>query len=391
MFREIDPTLLGQLATDPYFGTVSAARGAMYASHFGQAPIMEENEPRRTMTGVEPHYARHTFDIRFPCDATILHVIRKYPTSIGLGADAIRHNPLTTIIYEDYYCPFKTIGVIQVPEFNSLHQDFGYAYKRNEKLWENLAPGQNFSKGSVLCNSSAVKQNGLYGTGISAEVVFLSDPGCIEDGFVFNEDFLERMAPTTYGKYVGSAGQKSILLNLYGDEKNYKPFPDIGERVRPDGIIMAMRDVDEDLAPAEMTARALRTVDHAFDRCIYGKPKAIVKDVQVYRDSRVFPSNVPIGMDTQLNKYYQAGCRYYKQLMDIYEGLRMRRGKSLRVTEEFHNLLVQAQIYLPTPDNQRKLTRMYRLEVLDEYRVEITTETKMIPDMGYKATDCVGG
>jgi len=391
MIREIDPTLLGQLATDPFFGTVSAARGAMYASHIGQAPLMAENEPRRTMSGVEPHYAKYTFDIRFPTDVTILHVIRKYPTSIGAGADAIRHNPITTIIYEEYYCPFKTIGVIQVPEFNSLHQDFGYAYKRNEQLWEEMGPGKTFGKGDVLCHSDAVKQNGLYGNGISAEVVFLSDPGCIEDGFVFDEEFLERMAPTTYGKYVGTAGQKSILLNLYGDDKIYKPLPDIGERIRSDGLIMAMRDVDEDLAPAEMTARALRTVDHAFDRCVWGNASAVVKDVQVYRDSRVFPSNIPIGMDTQLNKYYQAGCRYYQQLMKIYEGLRIRRGRKLHITPEFHQLLVEAQIYLPAPDNQRKLTRMYRLEILDEYRVEITTETKMKPDMGYKATDCVGG
>ncbi|MNF23942.1 RNA polymerase Rpb2, domain 6 [compost metagenome] len=389
--REIDPTLLGQLATDPFFGTVSAARAAMYASHIGQAPIMEDNEPRRTMTGVEPHYADHTFDIRFPVDATILHVIRKYPPGTGMGADAIRHNPLTTIIYEDYYCPRKTIGVIQVPEYLSMHQDFGYPLVRNEQLWDRVVKEATIGKGEVLCHSSAVKGNGLYGTGISAEVVFLSVPGGIEDGFDYSNEFLERMAPTTYGKFVGSAGQKSILLNLYGDDKIYKPFPDVGEKVRADGIIMAMRDIDENLAPAEMTARALRTVDLAFDRCIYGKPRSTVKDVVVYRDSRVFPSNVPIGMDTQLNKYYQAGCRYYRQLMDIYDGLRKRRGKKLHITEELNQLLVEAQIYLPTPDNVRKLTRMHRLEVLDEYRVEITTENKMIPDMGFKATDCVGG
>ncbi|ARV77236.1 RNA polymerase beta subunit [Pseudomonas phage Noxifer] len=389
--REIDATLLGQLANDPFYGTVSAARGAMYASHQGQGPIMEENEPRRTMSGTEPHYAKHTFDIRFPVAATILHVVRKYPPGLGMGGDNIRHNPITTIIYEDYYCPFKTIGVIQVPDFNSLHQDFGYKYKRNEKLWDRIVPGAEIDADEVLCASTAVKGNGLYGTGISAETVFMSVPGSIEDGFDFNEEFLERMAPTVYGKYIGSSGQKSILLNLYGDDKIYKPYPDIGDRVRADGLIMAMRDIDENLAPAQMTARALREVDHAFDRRIYGKPGALVKNVTVYRDSRVYPSNVPIGMDTQLNKYYQAGCRYYQQLMTIYDGLKKRRGKSLRITEELNQLLVEAQIYLPTPDNMRKLTRMYRLDILDEYRVEVTTEHKMIPDMGFKATDCVGG
>lgn len=387
--REVDPTLLGQLALDPFYGTTSAPRGAMFASHIGQAPIMAGNEPRRTMSGVEPHYADHTFDIRIPTDATILHVIRKYPT--GIGADSIRQNPITTIIYEEYYERLKTIGVINVPEFNSLHQDFGYRYKRNEEVWDRLVPGADIAKGEVLCHSSAVKSNGLYGMGVSAEAVFMSDPGCIEDGFVFSEEFLERMSPTVYNKYVGSAGQKCILLNLYGDDKVYKPFPDIGDRIREDGVIMAMRDLDENLSPAEMTPRALRTIDDAFDRSIYGRPGALVKDVVVYRDSRVFPSHVPIGMDDQLNKYYHAGCRYYQQLLKIYDGLRARWGKKLRITPEFNQLLVEAQIYLPTPDNQRKLTRMYRLEMLDEYRVEVTTEAVMIPDNGFKATDFMGG
>src|SRR5690554_3186584 len=128
MHREIDATLLGQLALDPFYGTTSAARGAMMAAHIGQAPWMVGNEPRRIMAGVEPHYAKHTFDIKAPEDLTVLDVIRKYPT--GFSETAIRHNPITTVIYEEYYSPTKTIGVINIPDYIKLHQDFGFPLKR---------------------------------------------------------------------------------------------------------------------------------------------------------------------------------------------------------------------------------------------------------------------
>lgn len=389
MHREIDATLLGQLALDPFYGTTSAARGAMMAAHIGQAPWMVGNEPRRIMSGVEPHYAKHTFDIKAPEDLTVLDVIRKYPT--GFSETAIRHNPITTVIYEEYYSPTKTIGVINIPDYIKLHQDFGFPLKRNPEAWDLISSKGNMAKGEVIAASPAVKPNGLYGLGISAEVAFMSDPGGIEDGFVVSEEFLERMSPFTYNKYVANVGKKSIFLNLYGDEKHYKPFPDIGDRVREDGVIMATRELDENLAPAEMTARALRTIDHAFDRCTYAKPGALVKDIVVVRDTSVYPSNIPTGMDTQLIKYYEAGVRYYQNILNVYNRLLSRRGKNLHITPEFNELVVEALTYLPAKPGQRKLTRMYRLEMLDEYRVEITTEAKMSPDNGFKLTDLAGG
>lgn len=389
MQREIDPTLLGQLALDPFYGTTSAARGAMIAAHIGQAPVMVGNEPRRIMTGVEPHYAKHSFDIRVPEDITVLDVIRKYPT--GFTEGAIKHNPITTVIYEEYYSPTKTIGVINIPDYIKLHQDFGFPLKRNPEVWDRLFEKANLGKGEVIASSTAIKPNGLYGLGISAEVAFMSDPGGIEDGFVVSEEFLERMAPTTYNKYIANVGKKAVFLNLYGDEKNYKPFPDIGERVRADGVIMATREIDENLAPAEMTGLALRTVDDAFDRCTYAKPGAIVKDIMVLRDTSAFPSNIPTGMDTQLIKYFEAGQRYYQKILDVYNRLISRRGKGLHITPEFNELMVEALTYMPVKQGQRKLTRMYRLEILDEYRVEIMTEAKMIPDNGFKLTDLSGG
>lgn len=387
--KDIGVDLTGINGLDPFFRNSSSPRKTMMATQIGQSPIVAGNEPRRIMTGVELEYSKYTFDVKFPCDATVLKILRKYPT--GIGIDAIRHNPLTTILYEDYYDPHKTVGVIQIPDFASFHQDFGFRYKRKSETWEKLAPGVQFAKDEQLAVSPAVRDDGLYGIGLEAEVAFMSMPGTIEDGFILSESFLERMSPTMYNTLVANWGRKAFPLNLYGDENVYKPFPDIGDRIRDDGLVFALRDLDDNLGVAEMTPRALREVDYTFDRPLYGKAGAIVVDVTVYHDDQLNPSYTPIGMDSQARKYYDAQADYYRALLEEYDRLKRKRRDALRITPEFNRLLVEAQIFLPTPPDKRKLSRMFRLEPLDEWRVEVTYEYKMKTGEGNKYTDLHGG
>lgn len=387
--KEIGVDLLGVNAMDPYFENSSGPRKAMFSTQIGQAPIVDGNTPRRIFTGVETQYAEDTFDVKLPCDATILKVIHKFP--LGMGRDVIRHNPTTVVIYEDYYDPHKTIGVLVVEDYLSLHQDFGFQLKKDPKVWDELAPGAMMEKDTRLARSPAVRENGQYGLGLEAEVAFMAMPGTIEDGFVVSESFLERMTPRTYNTAVGNWGRKAFPLNLYGDENHYKPFPDIGDTIREDGLVFALREIDEDLGVAEMTPRALREVDFAFDKPFFGKPGARIVDVNVYHDDRLNPSNTPVGMDTQARKYYDALVTFYQSLVDEYQRLHRRRGSSLRITPEFNRLLVEAQMFLPVAGDRRKLTRMYRLEQLDEWRVEVTYEKKLDSNMGFKFTDMHGG
>lgn len=387
--RELDLTLVGHSGLDPWLGSTSAARGAMFVTHIGQSPESIGNEPRFFQTGIELEYAKYTNDIRFPEAVRVLNVIRKYPTGIGL--DSIKHNPVTTIVYEHYYDPYKTIGILHVPEYASQHQTFGYPLIKQKEVWENIAPDAMFQKDTVIAQSSSVKKNGLLGTGVNATVMFMSMAGTIEDGFIANEDFLEKMSPRTYTKAVGNAGRKAFFLNMYGDEKNYKPFPDIGDRIRDDGVIFALRDLDDDLSPAEMTPRALRTLDRTFDRAVIGEPGARIVDIDIWRDDRVNPSYTPVGMDVQMVKYHTALTNYYKEVMRIYKQLYHRRKDNLRISMEFNQLVVEAQIHLAQPSNVRKLSRFYRLDPLDEWRVELTYEAIKRPSGAYKLTDFFGG
>lgn len=390
MKREIPLELLGIAGTDPFYGTTHAARGAMYATQIAQAPVVSGSEPPRLLTGLELRLAEHSFNVKFPKDCTILAIIRKYPT--GYGNDSIKENPLITIIYEEYYCPYKTIGVVHVPEFNQFHQDFGFPLEKNPEVFSRLAVGENFQADTPIAFSKASNhENNVYGIGVNGNVIFKSSPGTIEDGFIFSKEFLEeKMRPTIFTKVTGDVGRRSFFLNLYGDDKTYKPFPDIGERIREDGVVFATRTLDDDLSPAEMTPRALREFDHTFDFGTIGEPGAIVRDINVWYDERQNPPHTPMGMERQMVKYYEATKVYYNEIMKIYRGFQGRRGNNLVITPEFNQLIVEALMFLPQKQT-KKLTRTWRLDRLDEWRVELTYESQPTPSIAWKISDTFGG
>lgn len=389
--RELQLELLATNGIDPYFEASTAARKAMAATHIAQAAVPKGVEPRLIFTGIEFEMGADVFDIRFPCHARVVDVIRKYQAG-GLGHDSIPENSVITVIYEDYYCPHQTMGIINIPSYLSFHQDFGYPLVRNEEVWERLVPGQLFEKDTVIATTPAVHKDGSYGYGVNANVIFLSDPATIEDGMCFSESFCKRMSPKGYGTLVGSWGKKTFPLNLHGDKDNYKPFLEIGETIPDDGLVMAFRDIVPRLGIADMTPYATRTVDHSYDRPLWGKPGAKVVDIKVYHDDRLNPSFTPVGMDTQARKYYSGLAHYYQTLLKRYTDVLRKRGKARTfITPEYHRMIVEAQTYLPVPLSERKLTRLNRLDTLDEWRVELTYEWEMPFNEGYKATDVFGG
>lgn len=389
--RELSVELLGLNGLDPYFSVTTAARKAMFSTHVGQAVQPVGVEPRRIFTGMEFELGKEVFDIRFPCDAVIIDVIRKYQAG-GMGQDIIPENSVTTIVYQEYYNPQMKVGVIHVPTYNSFHQDFGYPLERNEDVWSRLHPGEMFEKDTVIATSMALKADGSYGYGVQAETIYMSTPAGIEDGIEMSQSLCDRISPRGYGKHVGSWGKKTFPLNIHGKNGQYRPFLEIGETVPESGLVMAFREIDHRLGIADMTPLATRTVNHSYDRCIWGRPGAKIKDIKVYHDDRLNPSSTPVGMDSQARKYYDGLSSYYRTILDLYHKLRKRFGKDrFFVTPEFNTLVFEAQMYLPVPASERKLTRVNRLEILDEWRIEIEYEWIMPVNDGYKVTDTFGG
>lgn len=378
--NELRADLLASGALQPWPGMVANSRMQMMGSHLAQALVIEGATTRRILTGAEREFGKYTFNVKMPCNAEILRIIPKYHGGVGLHA--IRDNPVDVIVYEDI--DSGELGVLHVPRFSSKHQHFGFRYK-DRPIRSRLVPGVHLTKDTVIADSPAVDELGNYRLGVETNVAFMSVPGVIEDGVIVSEDYLRKLSAKGYESRVASWGSKMYPLNLYGDDKVYKPFPDIGERIRDDGLLFALRRYDDLLAAVEMTPAALRQVDYVFDYKIYAEPNARVVDVNVRHDHRNGPSPTPCGMEEQAKRYYDLNLAFYDKLKDVYMEQKRRRGASPRITPEFQRLLVEGMIYSPDPQRS-KATMMYQLQPLDDWRVEVVFEYNVDLDDGSKLT-----
>lgn len=382
---EYRPELMGVVALNAYARGISASRLAMYCSHIGQALVIEGATVNRTVTGAERAYAEDDHSIRFPCNAEVITVIRKYDRSVVPEAVSYENNTVTSVIYQNVDSPSREIGVLNLETFHSLHKDFGFNYTYTSEYYR-LAPKEVFSKGTVLARSPIVTDEGDYRIGIEAQVAMMSHPGIIEDGVIISKSFSKRLRTKGYGVRTVSWGNNSMPVNLYGnpnDPSDYRPFPDIGHRVMSSGLLFATRSVDELSSVPLLSARALREVDF-FDKTTHAIPGAKVIDVIVYKGNKN-KTFMPNGMDKQLRYYYNKTFHYYQNILYEYRRLKKSYGDGLMLSPEFSNLLVKAEVFI-NMDKNTHITPCYQKRPLDEWHVDIIFEYDIIPTVGFKLT-----
>jgi len=380
--NELRRDLMGVNGLNPWDGHDSSSRKQMFSSHIGQTLVIKGATERYVQTGMEREYGKYTFSMKMPVDAEIIRVIDRYPQKLGL--DTIRMNPQSVVIFEDFNT--KEVGMIDLRKYCSYHQYFGFEYQQREAL-SRVRAGAHLQAGEILMDSPSVKANGGYAYGRQLNMAFMSIPGVSEDGIAICDDVLPHYRFNTYEHRVGEWGSKRFALNLYGDDENYKPFPDIGDKIRPDGLLMCLRSYDRDLSVVEQNINSMREPDFTFDKLIYaaGAGGTIV-DIRVHHD----PTQGYLGgMDAQPEKYDKARREFYQQIANEYFRLKRERGDRLQLTPEFHRMVVEA---LSVIDNDpQRVIKLYRQAPLDEWRVEFTIQYEITPTIGFKLTDCHGG
>lgn len=395
--NQLKPEFLTVNSFNPWARHTSSPRGVMLYSHISQALCVSGREPRRCQTGTERKFGKYTFSIKAPCDMQVVKVIPKYRP--GIGKNTINENPYSLLVYEDLNT--KEIGVIElIPNSISTdvkHQHFGFVYKYKQNVMKNLVSGAIIPKDTIIADSPNVDEVGNYCLGVEAQVALMGVPGVIEDGIIVSESFLKKIQTKGLEKRIVQWGKSHYPLNLYGKGDKYKPFPDIGERVRDDGLMFSLRSYDDALAPVEMSKSALENTDYVFDKLVYGIPNAKVVDVDVYFNGDKVPAT-PVGMEEQVDKYYQNLKEYHKSVLEVYNSLFMKRRDNLKITPEFHRMVVESHSYLESIDNpilskfnnkaaKRGVKKLHRRKDIDEWRVEITLEYDIVPNIGFKGTD----
>lgn len=392
--NQMHPELANLMSMSPFDGTVSSSRKQMFgASHISQCLVIDKSTPRRIQTGAEIQYGHATFATKVDRQCKVLHMIPFYNTKL-MGADAIRHNPETLLIVE--YEDNGEIDSISMKEFFSNHQHFGFRYKNTEAArWlRGGVDGSVLEAGTILQDSPSKRPDGNYCYGINLNVMFASYPEVAEDGILISDEAVPWLKIRKYEKRTVPFGSTHFPLNIYGDDEVYKPFPEIGDYIRSDGLIMALRSYSNDYSAVEMCASACRDINYPFDKTIYapsGHGKVI--DVRVSHDiSR--PLYSPNICNDQALKYDRAARLFYAEVYKHYETMRINKGKRLKISHNFKNLVKHAYAVIqegPNGAGEQRVQKLYRASPMDDFTVEFVIEYEAIPKDGYKLTDTVGG
>jgi hypothetical protein len=391
--NELRLEYVGIQGLNSYCAHNSASRAVMFSSHIGQRLVIEGAEEKYVQTGLEQEFGKYTFKVKMPENGRIIAILDRYPR--GIGNKSLQFNPETFVFYEVEET--KQIDYFVIPYKNQYHQNFGFEYKKNKVNIGKLQPGAYIGKDTVFADSPAVSDNDNFMFGINANIALMSIPSVAEDGVMVSRDFLPKLKFKIYDTRQVNFGSKQFPINLYGSLDDPKPFPEIGQKIRDDGILMAFRDFNTQLSPVEMSRLDLKEMDHMFDEAVYVRGgDGVVVDIKVIRNNSS-SKNMPVEMSGHLDKYADALQTFYKKVIELETTLRKENRSKFGTTEilttpKFDKLVYEAMVYTNYGSNSFKqpLQLLYRRAPVDEYQIQFTIEYTIQPCEGFKITDCHG-
>ena len=375
-------------ATNPFTSWDTGSRLAMLSNHLAQTVNPQQSDIPRAMTGLETQL--EAFDIRMPVNAIIIEVHHKFRR--GFDQNAIKVNPCTTVIYQ---CQETgEYSYLDISTYHSRHLVYGVKYVLSP-IVSQFRKGYHVPRDTVLAVSPNIKTGGIYANGLSCSIVNLSLPCTIEDGYGVSKSFCERASLLEMPTVVGQWGKKMYPLNTYGDDITFKAFPEVGDTIREDGLVFALREYHPTFDALEMSAKALRQIDMVHDIRIYGVAGATVFDVTV--ESGIGESKAkaltPPSIATQAERYISHISDYYNGILATYEGI-LRSEKKVNLSPKLIQLITRAYADKPNAHKSKAagggiIRRTYKNIPLDEYRVEIKSTREIPIGLGSKLSGLI--
>ena len=374
-------------AVNPWLENDSSPRGCMFLTQFSQAVTLDHPEVKIYQTGIESQLVDNTYKVLVEDDIVIKSVITD-----GIGND-IHELPMITIIGASIAT--GELDIYEIPYYFSLHQYFGFRYKRTQIL-EEIYVGKTLLKGTVLAETPGVVDNS-YCYGVNANIALITDPAGGQDGVIISDYLAEKLQYKLYIKGSLEWGADSYPLNMYGTIDNYKAFPEYGESIGPDQVFGVIREYDKDIGPALASKRDTMEFDPIFDKAYYVRPtKKLKSKNDTIINNKVVSLNIihspnskkePLYNTEQTERIMKQNKRYTQTLVNTYESLTSNGQISKIVSPRFQRKLVEAYTLLP---DDEKIVYKFRNDKVDLYRAEFVVEYTVQTGVGGKLSDSHG-
>ena len=296
-FDHSDAFLGKDLLTYP--NRMNSSRGIMFGSHIEQFVVLAEPEVPRIFTNYENEVGKYSSSYKKSDRKwTVVEKISKFK-------DKPDYNYLLVVKDED-----NNYDIIERKIGERLTEQ--YCYLNNNTVIDSKTKNSTIEPDEMLYHSTSFDEDGNYCYGVNAKAVYLIDNPTIEDAFVISESLAKKLDSHYIESVEININTNDILCNLYGDDKNYKSFPDVGESTDNE-ILTARRRVNYDTALYDLKSENLRRIINGTDSIFYADGEVI--DINIYSNQDINELKINTFND-QLVHYIEAQEMYNMHIVN---------------------------------------------------------------------------
>lgn len=280
-------------------GANNVMRGAMNIKHHTQHLAIDNPEFPFFYDGKEKVKGEHSsFYERTEKEEKIVDIVKKY--------DNLLKGKCYIGLYFLYCKETDTYRVVERKEVENLVENYGFEY--NNEFLDNAEVGEIIPPNVMLTAPTSYDDYGNIGIGVNGRVLFGVHPAVQDDAIIFSESFANQMIANDVTTIVIPISENTIMLNLNGDENNYRGLPNVGDVVK-NGIICATRTIKETRMFSDLRDVSLRHINHQTDQVFYGSGEII--DINIYCNNPNLKMNK---VNKQIIEYYNDARWFYTKV-----------------------------------------------------------------------------
>lgn len=220
--------LLGKSAMQPFANTNSGSRKIMFEIQLEHALPLLNPEVPIIQTGYENRYGDESSSIiKAPNDLEIVDKIYKFESNPNHHYYLITRNLETgEFDYIERKCYY--------------HSTEAYGYLYNNSTLDVLDIGYEVKSDEILRTSYSFDEYMNRCDGVNLLTGYIGKDKSMEDGIEISETAAKKLASPLVREVRVLINDNDLLLNLFGNEQDYKSFPNIGENI-DGGILCAVR------------------------------------------------------------------------------------------------------------------------------------------------------
>lgn len=216
---------LGEDLLTPNVNKCDGSRVNMFISHTAQFLTLNNAELPKVFTRFENQVGKYSEGMGYT-------KMKEDVTYLG-QVDFNENDKYFFFLYPD-----ESVDVYHYTSTSRLTENYGY--KNVFKLRDDLSVGETVEAGTLVARNNMYDDDLNMRYGVNLKAIFLAKDGLtFEDGIILSESGAKKFEHSSVTEAVITLNNNDVLVNWYGNNQRYQPFPMIGESVK--GKILAAR------------------------------------------------------------------------------------------------------------------------------------------------------